>query len=672
MKLNQANVAVLPSPLQRAEMRSILDGAWPPLKPLPVFRFEDDDHRATIDFDKLRGEWVCRLTAFPSNSVRELRGGLREILLALPNGEAELRAESTEQAEGELERDTNRRKQALLEWKDNFESGTLYFELRRYLSGSQRTEIDDSLRLSLTARQLQCSAKNVAYVFDALSGAGGRPATLIQLARRKKAELEAGTEVLFPEEKDRDNAGGQVVQFSLAKMEPAIVDLSICKEETAEPCDDLESFPAISIASVPSAEEKQPSLELVAKAKSPAFEVETSEMLIGDLQEDVIEPSTFIDLEEPLRASKAEKAPEPEEPPRSRFPVLEISGLQVAAIALVFLLAVAGVAGGLSALHGQFEKYFGRTNNSTPSAKVVLPAVPDRADEMARSNSVSPVVAESEKEKSHAENVDQDLSPAERAASEPSQAKPEPVPLPPAKKLRGRIPFEIISNESDHDPEPAPEVISRDSLSPLETSSGRASNSNVPNTIHSPEHSSKAIASLNGQTKNEPPRKASKAPHGTRASTILVTIPAHGSKPFRVIFPEKAIAASSSFAMSSQLSVLVPPEAGAAAAHKPARLQAGELVSYVWPHFPRPKDSYGASETVRVRTTIGPSGQILDVKLLEGSSSFLPATIRAIHQWRYTPTRLNDQPVKAQQDVTIEFRPSEYSSKVPTRHSSLN
>ncbi|HTQ96228.1 MAG TPA: hypothetical protein VMH89_05450, partial [Candidatus Acidoferrum sp.] len=242
MKLNQANVAGLTSPLQRAEMKAILDGVWPPLKPLPVFRFEDDDHRATIDFDKLRGEWVCRLTAFPSNTVRELRGGLREILLALPNGAAELQTESTEQAERELERDANRRKQALAEWKDNFESGTLYFELRRHLLESQRAEIDDSLRLSLTARQLQCSAKNVANVFDALSGAGGRPATLIQLARRKKAELEAGAEALLTEEEDRGNEDEQAVQPSFAKSTPVLVNLSACERETAEPCDDLENF----------------------------------------------------------------------------------------------------------------------------------------------------------------------------------------------------------------------------------------------------------------------------------------------------------------------------------------------------------------------------------------------------------------------------------------------
>ena len=59
MKLNRANIAGLTSPGQQSEMKSILAGTWPPLKPLPVFKYETEEYRATIDFDKKRGEWVC-------------------------------------------------------------------------------------------------------------------------------------------------------------------------------------------------------------------------------------------------------------------------------------------------------------------------------------------------------------------------------------------------------------------------------------------------------------------------------------------------------------------------------------------------------------------------------------------------------------------------------------
>jgi hypothetical protein len=132
------------------------------------------------------------------------------------------------------------------------------------------------------------------------------------------------------------------------------------------------------------------------------------------------------------------------------------------------------------------------------------------------------------------------------------------------------------------------------------------------------------------------------------------------------------IAATSSFAMTSQLTVLVSPEPGAIAGHKPARLKAGDLVSFVWPLYPRPGDQYGLAETVRVRATIDQLGQVLEVKFLGGSLSLLPATKGAIRQWRYRPTLLNKRPVQAQEDVTIEFRPPQYSSQMSTQHSSPN
>jgi len=198
MKLNEhdrarPNIAGLTSPVQQAEMKLILAGGWPALKPLPVFKYETNEYRASIDFDKTRGEWVCRKISFPSNKVQELRGGLTEMTMALPHGQEEVfpEAGAAEQQEQELEKDANRRLQAILEWRENYENGALYSELRDYLSESQQDEIDDSIRLSLTARQLQFNPKNVAFVFDALSKAGGRLATLIEIAQRNKAEQEA-------------------------------------------------------------------------------------------------------------------------------------------------------------------------------------------------------------------------------------------------------------------------------------------------------------------------------------------------------------------------------------------------------------------------------------------------------------------------------------------------
>src|SRR5271157_1071598 len=199
MKLNEhkrerSDVAGFTSPVQQAEMKLLLAGRWPPLKPLPVFKYETAEYRASIDFDKTRGEWVCRKTSLASNKVQELRGGLTEITMTLPHGQEEVFAKcaAAEQQEQELEKDANRRLQAMLEWRENYENGALYSGLQDYLSKSQQAEIDDSIRLTLTARQLQCSPKNISYVFDALLKAGGKLATLIETAQRNKAGQGAG------------------------------------------------------------------------------------------------------------------------------------------------------------------------------------------------------------------------------------------------------------------------------------------------------------------------------------------------------------------------------------------------------------------------------------------------------------------------------------------------
>jgi hypothetical protein len=158
------------------------------------------------------------------------------------------------------------------------------------------------------------------------------------------------------------------------------------------------------------------------------------------------------------------------------------------------------------------------------------------------------------------------------------------------------------------------------------------------------------------------------APHPSRSTTILVNVPIRGSQPFLVNFPETAVAATSSLAITSQLSVLLLPKPDPIEADKPSRLEAGHLVSFVLPHYSKPRDGYGGAEVIKVRATIGPVGQIRDVRFLAGSTSLLPATIRAIRQWHYKPTLLDKRPIQSQQELTIEFRPSQYSSPALGRH----
>ena len=753
-------------------MKLLLDGRWPPLKPLPVFKYETDEYRASIDFDKTRGEWVCRKTSLPSNKVQELRGGLTEITMALPHGQAEVFAEcaAAEQQEQELEKDASRRLQAILEWRENYENGALYSGLQDYLSESQQNEIDDSIRLTLTARQLQFNPKNVAYVFDALSKAGGKLAALIEIAKRNRreqgADVPAKAEGAVPEPESHVSVeeihptrnrrlqmratpasrayvelggtnGGIVLNISetgmaVAAADPLVVDdylprirfqlpssgqsieisaqivwlaesrksagirfvdltaeahhqISnwIASEKLAPESEGLtpapvesfipttlESFPEEPIGSVFPEQDQPSSPELIARTPSQASKILLPEILdanpssfVEDLQEKVHHHALVAGSAPHVRTGKVESSADCIENSPSRLSVLEISGFQVAAIA--FLFAVISLAVGLTVGRGPLGKRLRDAQKSILAVDATSSALPERPGETTSRTSTPPDANTFLMRV----NPPAPLTPGSHAESPSSQslnARPEDLatrvgPIGPSSAITTR------SRTDSDNPEASPErngstgLIARNAPPPA-----------GPKSAHSP----RAVGPISGAPRNSAPRRVTPstraAPHVPLPSTILVTGPGDGSKPFRLILPEKPIAASPSFAMTSQLSVLVSPEPGPAPAHRPARLQAGELVSFVWPRYPMPGDRYGPSETVKVRTTIGELGQVLDVKHVSGSISLLPAAMSAIRLWRYKPTLLNRRPVQAQQDVTIEFRPPQHLSRVPTRRSSHN
>jgi TonB family protein len=616
------NVAGLTSPVQQAEMKVILAGAWPPLKPLPVFKYGTDEYRAEIHFDSTRGEWVCGKTSLPSHKVQELRGGLTEMTMALPHGQAEdfTEAVAAEQPEQELEKDANRRLQAILAWRENYENGALYSELRDYLSESQQAEIHDSIRMTLTARQLQFNPKNVEVVFDALWKAGGRLATLMEIAQRTKAAQEADPQApakLATLEAERQ-APVEAIHRTRDQVQTSSPELIACSEpQASEPATSEMATPEIPDANPPSS--------------------------VEDLQEKPRYRAPVSGFGPQVRTGKVESSPDRIEDSSSHSRVLEISEFQVAAF--VFLFVVIGFTVVLAVGRGPFGKRLRDAQKSILAVDATSPALPNRPGE-----TTSPA----------------STPPAANTFNSPAVNPPAPeTEEPRSENPSAQSP--ALESEPSANPEAS---LERDG------STGPIARNATPLASPKPAHSPEAGGPINGAPGNPAPRRVTPAtaagPHPSPLSVILVRGPGDGSRPFRLTLREEPIAASSSFAMTSELSLLVVPEPGPAATHGPARLQPGELVSFVWPRYPRPGDRYGSSETVKVRATIGPLGQVLDIKFVQGSTSLLPATMSAIRQWRYQPTLLNGTPVQAQQDVTIEFRPPQYVSHVRTQRPSRN
>jgi Gram-negative bacterial TonB protein C-terminal len=161
---------------------------------------------------------------------------------------------------------------------------------------------------------------------------------------------------------------------------------------------------------------------------------------------------------------------------------------------------------------------------------------------------------------------------------------------------------------------------------------------------------------FHGPRASKPRSATASAPVDESLRPLLVTPPSEGSSPFRLTLPEKAVSASHSLAISSQRSVLVPPEPGAASFHHAERLQIGGLIFHVEPHYPRGRDQIEIEEIIKLRATVGENGQIADVKQISGPMPLIPAAMSAIREWRYAPTLLNGRPVKTETDVTIVFR----------------
>ena len=144
-------------------------------------------------------------------------------------------------------------------------------------------------------------------------------------------------------------------------------------------------------------------------------------------------------------------------------------------------------------------------------------------------------------------------------------------------------------------------------------------------------------------------------PYSEVRSPILVTPPDEKSGPFRLAFPEVAVSASGALAVSAQRFVLIPTLPRPASAHRPARLQAGVLIYHVDPVPPAGSENIGG--TVKVRATIGKGGDVVDVRAVSGPTSLIPRVVRAVREWRYTVTLLDGQPLGAEEDVVMEFRP---------------
>ena len=149
--------------------------------------------------------------------------------------------------------------------------------------------------------------------------------------------------------------------------------------------------------------------------------------------------------------------------------------------------------------------------------------------------------------------------------------------------------------------------------------------------------------------------KSEAAAKESNSVPVLVSVASSGNGPFRLTTPETAVSASSSVAISSQATVLVPRAAGAEAVQEAKRLQPGALVFRVDPQYPK-KIGRNEVEIVKLLATVGENGQVTNVQRLSGPLPFATAAMNAVREWKYSPTLFDGHAVKTEEKIVVAFR----------------
>lgn len=78
-------------------------------------------------------------------------------------------------------------------------------------------------------------------------------------------------------------------------------------------------------------------------------------------------------------------------------------------------------------------------------------------------------------------------------------------------------------------------------------------------------------------------------------------------------------------------------------------------IHHVSPEYPPEAIAAGVGGVVIVEVTIDAGGLVADARILRSVTGLDDAAVAAVRQWRYTPTRLNGDPVPIIMTVTVKF-----------------
>jgi periplasmic protein TonB len=101
------------------------------------------------------------------------------------------------------------------------------------------------------------------------------------------------------------------------------------------------------------------------------------------------------------------------------------------------------------------------------------------------------------------------------------------------------------------------------------------------------------------------------------------------------------------------------PVRPATAPEKPRPMSEGvmeaALTHKVQPQYPAAARLMHLQGTVRLRAIIGKDGSVSELEVLSGNPILVQAAVAAVREWRYRPTRLNNESVEVETYITVNF-----------------
>jgi protein TonB len=89
--------------------------------------------------------------------------------------------------------------------------------------------------------------------------------------------------------------------------------------------------------------------------------------------------------------------------------------------------------------------------------------------------------------------------------------------------------------------------------------------------------------------------------------------------------------------------------------HVSEGVMAAALIYKVQPQYPSVARLMHLAGAVRLRAIIGKDGSVSELQVLSGHPLLVQAAVAAVREWRYRPTRLNNETVEVETYITVDF-----------------